>query len=41
MENKYTLVDVDDSRYVYVCRLCGELVMNIKLHNKYHAKEGF
>jgi len=41
MPKNYALVDVDDSRYVYVCRVCGVVVEDIKLHDSYHVKEGF
>jgi len=41
MRKNYTLVDVDEGRYVFVCKICGEAVENTKLHDACHVKEGF
>jgi len=41
MGKNYTLVDVEEPQYALVCKLCGAVVENTKLHDAYHAKEGF
>jgi len=41
MGKNYTLVDIEEPQYALVCKLCGAIVENTKLHDAYHAKEGF
>jgi len=41
MGKYYNLVDVAEPQYALVCNICGAVVDNTKLHDAYHAKEGF
>ena len=38
MGKNYTLVDIEpeESRYALVCKLCGAVVINTKLHDSFH-----
>jgi hypothetical protein len=38
MGKNYTLVDVEEPQYALVCKHCGAVVINTKLHDAYHEK---